>query len=192
MLHNAKPFLCLLVASLSAACGTASSQKTGPTQDALACEHQGHDIAIQDAVWTSTTLFYLAASTSAPPGDIMKIEVFFEAPYFGPSRPGTYLVTGANYQDCGLCILAFKDCESIADPVALFVDDRYCAGTFFADEGSIEITAVSGAGEALTGIFSNIVLREVTIDPVTFVSTPVPHGSCWDADGYAFDVPFTR
>ena len=59
---------------------------------------------------------------------------------------------------------------------------------FTADSGSLVITSIGTTGGQFAGSLSNVELIEVTIDPSTFVSTPVPGGENWCLSEYNFDV----
>ena len=140
------------------------------------CEYQGHTTVLDGATWNGASFSYLSFSTPTQPGDIVKIEIYPGDPYYGPTDPGIYSVDEINYQDCGLCVLAFKNCDSTG----------LCDAMFYADEGSVTIDSFGGV---FVGSFADIVLREVTISPTTFLSTPVLDGPCWEADGFSFNVP---
>ena len=60
--------------------------------------------------------------------------------------------------------------------------------TFLANSGTIEITSIGTSGGQFTGYLADVELIEVTIDPSTFVSTPVPEGENWCISEYNFDI----
>ena len=95
----------------------------------------------------------------------------------GPVRPGVFALTGQNYAACGLCVLVSQN-----------INGGNPEKTFLAQSGTVNLTALGAAGSQLTGSFSDLVLIEVTINPVTFVSTPVPNGDSWCIDSYNFDI----
>jgi len=47
---------------------------------------------------------------------------------------------------------------------------------------------MGNVGERFTGTITGLVLEEVTFDPFTWESTPVPGGEGWCIDTYPFDV----
>jgi hypothetical protein len=87
-----------------------------------------------------------------------------------------------NYATCEQCILVLGDS-----------DGEQATRYFFQSSGSLIVAGEAPPGSAmeLTLIWSNLTLVEVTIDPETFASTPVPNGACYDvlpevvyADGF--------
>jgi hypothetical protein len=82
---------------------------------------------------------------------------------------GTFDLTmgdDANYATCARCFRAFVDFEG-ANP-------RF----FFQSAGTLEVTGSAPLDGALDATVTGLTLIEVTIDPDTFVSTPVPGGAC--------------
>jgi hypothetical protein len=98
----------------------------------------------------------------------------------GPSAAGTYTLTGENYKDCGLCLLAGTGCN-----------DGACERYFYAHEGTIELSSVAAeSGETLAGTLNDVVFEEVVIDRNN-TSTKVPNGSQWCFNDYTFSVTMT-
>ena len=106
---------------------------------------------------------------------VMLTQIFRE--FGGPRVPGEYSLDGINYRDCGLCLIAQRDCS-----------DGFCEKTFYADEGRVVITELQPGRFAAQ--FEDVVFHEVTIDPDTQVSTRLPGGDSWCVDNYSFDEPF--
>lgn len=73
----------------------------------------------------------------------------------------------ANYATCEQCTLYAEDLTGIAAT-------KY----YFPDQGLLQILDIPGTNP-LPIAFSGVRLVEVTIDPDTYVSTPVPGGDCW-------------
>ncbi|NUO47772.1 MAG: hypothetical protein HOV80_02830 [Polyangiaceae bacterium] len=86
--------------------------------------------------------------------------------------PGTFDLTmngDENYATCARCFRAFVDPEG-ANPRVFFQS----AGTLEVASG---LTPLDGSIDATV---TGLTLIEVTIDPTTFVSTPVPGGDCFE------------
>ena len=109
------------------------------------------------------------AQNAAGQIDVLSVQIYSAPQYGGPTTPGTYSLEGSNYETCGLCVLIYAGCDSSS-----------CAKTYFADEGSVTITELDGSFAAT---LNGVKLKEVTINPVTFASTPVPGGELWCLDG---------
>lgn len=135
--------------------------------------------ALQDEADPTHPLFvYQARTTDQVPFDEMQMFSYQAEPYFGPSGPGSVSLDGSNYADCAFCALVITDC-----------DESYsCNQVFFADEGTVQINAMAGANMPFQAVLMDVVFREVTIDPNTYESTPVPGGETWCVDGLAIDV----
>jgi|GEM_PF-6746913 len=120
---------------------------------------------------------YVHQSRSAVAGLFVELQIlsFQYQPYLGPIQPGVYPVDGANYADCSLCMMVLQGC-----------DESYsCDKIFFADEGDLAIAMMDGPDAPFAATLVDVVFREVTIDPTTYVSTPVPGGEAWCLDGHA-------
>ena len=59
---------------------------------------------------------------------------------------------------------------------------------FFQQSGSMTVTAFGANANMCAGSLSNVTVIEVTIDPMTFVSTPVPGGSCYTIPSAMWDT----
>lgn len=99
--------------------------------------------------------------------DLLDLEIYYDG------SPGTFDLSAgddANYATCAHCVLLYRDIDPDAGP----------AKTFFQTAGAL--TYVDTAAESQTELdvqISGLRLVEVTIDPGTFVSTPVPDGECY-------------
>jgi thiol-disulfide isomerase/thioredoxin len=94
----------------------------------------------------------------------------------GPITLGTYSFDGINYADCGLCLLAYVNC-----------DGSSCEKTLYAEEGSVEISEIGfETGDTFSAQLNGVVFREVEIDPSTYQSTVIPDGDTWCFDGFEF------
>jgi hypothetical protein len=103
---------------------------------------------------------------------MIRLESYQMAPYNGPAGPGIYSIDGSNYEDCALCLRAYSGCEQSG-----------CDKTYYADEGTVEITQLGGVGTTFTATLKGVVFKEATIDPNTYRSTNVPNGDRWCMDG---------
>lgn len=93
-----------------------------------------------------------------------------DAEFFSAAVGSFDLATGVNnnYATCEQCVTFYRD---YTDPVQHKL--------FFQSAGLLTIDQVPGI-DPLTVELSNTRLVEVTIDPDTFESTPVPGGECYD------------
>jgi len=76
----------------------------------------------------------------------------------------------SNYSSCDQCVLAYRDFAGGVASQAFF----QTAGTLTVDGATIP------GSDPITMTWQNVNLIEVTIDPSTFESTPVPNGDCYD------------
>lgn len=121
---------------------------------------------------------YMAFSTTAPPGDMMVLDSYQGAPYWGASEPGSYSLAGSNFADCSACLLIWYQC-----------DENYaCEKAFLADEGALDIRSMNGVGSTFSATLHGVVFREVTIDSETYESTPVAGGDTWCLDGFQLEA----
>ena len=126
-------------------------------------------------------IVYLAETTDVNP-DILQVELY--SGWGGPSDPGIYRIeddpVNANYSTCHTCILILENMDW---------DTGIPERTFFATSGELNIVSIGPVGVQLTGMLNNVELIEVTIDPDTFESTPVPGGQTRCIDSFPFDTP---
>src|SRR5262245_44966703 len=112
--------------------------------------------------------------------DLFALELYKGSAEFSAAITiGTFTIAGANlnYETCGICARVFTD----YDPATMLTAQQQ----YFATGGSATISSVR---PNLTGYLSDLTFEEVTIDPVTFQSTPVPGGCTTAAMSGAFDV----
>jgi hypothetical protein len=85
-----------------------------------------------------------------------------------------------NYSTCSQCLKLHRAAMD-ANP----------AKDFYPDQGLLHLSTTPGA-DPLPVAFTNLRFIEVTIDPNTFLSTPVPGGECYEefSDGGIFDDGF--
>ncbi len=122
----------------------------------------------QVAIPQSGVLQWAGLSATSDPYDVLLIELYQGSPYNGAIAAGTYSLAGSNYADCGNCVRMRTGCSQASGG---------CTTDWYADEGELVITDI---GDGLfAGEFKNVVLKEVTIDPNTYASTPVPNGKTW-------------
>jgi len=146
------------------------------------CDHTGYTAAAESgefgAVEGGFLLFYYGDSSETPPSDQLDVEIYAVPEYGGPTTAGTYAIDDTNYADCGLCVVGGRGCE-----------EGGCEAIFLAFDGELEITAFpTAAGDPFGGTLRDVRLREVTIDPQDFVSTPVEGGALWCVPGFSFLV----
>ena len=108
--------------------------------------------------------------------DFVIVESYQGTHYNGPSAPGTYQLDGSNYADCGLCVLVYKGCVEANGGMQ-------CQKYFYAEQGTVQINELGGAGSTFDVELQNMELVEVTIDQ-NFTSTPVAGGESWCVHGY--------
>jgi hypothetical protein len=146
--------------------GTTTGDGDGTTCTAL---------TVNEAMFIADTFngsFYVEAPTVENVGgaatDLFDIEF-----WNGSVTTGTFDVTSAgntNYSSCGECVLIYAD--------------NYAGPVFFATAGTITVDEVVSDTET-RGSASNLTLVEVTLDPNTSASTPVPGGACYTIDSVA-------
>jgi Putative metal-binding motif len=113
----------------------------------------------------ASTLVYEANNSFA----ILNIEM-----HLPPSGSGTYIINSNNYNMCTQCILITED------------DGSGGVRYFLSDSGTL---VISSWDTTFTGTLSAY-LVEVTIDPNTFESLPVPDGGTKCLDNYLFNANF--
>ena len=119
----------------------------------------------------------LGFGTSAP--DELHFEFFFAG--YGASGIGTFnLGTGdnRNYATCPQCVLIIQDSGTMSQKI------------FYQSAGSLTVTNAPGT-PMIDLTLNSATLVEVTIDPNTFDSYPVPGGQCYTyVPGYIFASGF--
>jgi hypothetical protein len=118
---------------------------------------------------------------AAEPFDVFQLEFYKVGVLAANIVPGTYQITGQelNYATCAVCPRVFTDCTTEA------CEDQQ----FYATGGTVTLTQVS---PNLVYSVSNITLVEVTVDPGTFESTPVPGGCSTTITSASFDATVTN
>ncbi len=95
------------------------------------------------------------------------------------SLSGTFDLTAGNqnnYSTCAVCVRAFT-----------LDADGNVVKQFFQSGGSITLTEDPFTNQKVVGSLTDLQLEEVTIDSQTFVSTPVPGGTCATFGSYSVD-----
>ena len=147
------------------------------------CTQNDFAVAIHQATQnnqdpTRPWFLYQARTTDTSPFTELQIMSFQADPYFGPSGPGTFDLSGLNYTDCALCMLVLQECD----------DEYYCDKGFFIESGTLQVNQMNQFGGSFNGSLINARFVEVTIDPETYQSTPVPGGESWCVDRLDIDV----
>ena len=120
-------------------------------------------------------LMYAAWREGTALADYLTLELWQR--YGAPTDTGTYALTDENYETCTTCVLISTGCDATA-----------CEKTYLATAGDLNLVDVGVVGDPLSGWLENVTLVEVTIDPDTWVSTPVPGGQTWCLDEVLFDL----
>jgi hypothetical protein len=96
-----------------------------------------------------------------------------------PSLAGTFDLTAgnqSNYSTCAICVRAF----------ALDANGEVTK-QFFQSGGSVTLTEDPFTNAHMKAMFTNLELEEVTVAPMTYVSTPVEGGECADFGNFMVD-----
>ena len=134
---------------------------------------------LDDANPSQSRLVHRSVNVAAYPNDEFQLVSFQGAPYYGPSEPGNYDVADLNMSDCGLCVVLLADCSETS-----------CRQTFFPRSGTVSVLALDGVGSNFSIVMRDVVMEEVTVDPSTYVSTPVAGGDTWCLDNVRIDDPY--
>ena len=150
-----------------------ASLPSDPSADPT-CSRTGINASVSLATIKQGLTRFTALSGEDNPYDAVSISIYSE--YNGPTTPGTYSLDGINFQDCGLCLTAYSDCG-----------EGGCQKQFYAQEGTVEITALgTAAGETFSARLIDVKFEEVTISD-DLVSTPVAGGEMWCAGDFSFE-----
>lgn len=144
-----------------------------PLCDRVGFDPLGGAICFYDS-GPQSLLYSQPGSTPTSSIDYINIEIYQASG--GPAAPGNYTIPNENYETTNLAVLIQYDC------------DAGCQKIFLANSGSLVITDIGTSGGQFTGSLSDVELIEVTINPSTYVSTPVPGGEKWCISEYNFDV----
>jgi len=153
-------------------------------EDDRVCDVDGFDVAIHQAIQDNQNgdqplFFYQARTADTAPFDELRILSYQADPYYGPTGPGSYDLSGSNYADCSLCVLVIEECT----------DDYMCEKVYFASEGQLEVERLSMDGGPFIATLTDAVFEEVSIDAETYESRPVSGGDEWCVDDMVIEVP---
>lgn len=159
---------------------TATTTATTATSTSTGMVDCSNPIEITVGAFTLGAADGAAANYVAPPspdlGDVeaddFGIELYGSGydPAFNGEDTGTFDLTmnaDDNYETCSRCLLYFEDPTSAAGRI-FFTQ----SGTLVIDPSSTQLDGT------ITATLTDVTLVEVTIDPDTFQSTPVPNGTC--------------
>jgi len=138
------------------------------------CDQSGFDAAVTGATVERFGLQYTAEGGNPAGSERLWVQIYTD--FNGPTQPGRYTVENENFADCGLCLLIFSGC-----------DGQSCDKTYYADNATVNITAMDGPGGRFTATIESAVFQEVTIEQDTFRSVPVTGGETWCVGDYDFD-----
>jgi hypothetical protein len=163
--------------------GDGSSPGSSGGSTGSSCTYNDFPVAIHQATQNNEDparpmFLYQARSTDGSPFTELQMMSFQAEPYFGPSAPGDYDLSGLNYADCALCMMVLQECT----------DEYYCEKGFFIQSGTLEVNQLSMYGGNFKASLVNARFVEVTIDPETYQSTPVDGGESWCVDRIDIDV----
>lgn len=116
-----------------------------------------------------------------PGPDRVELQFFGE----GYNTTGTLSLTAggnANFATCTVCVLVVQDEDAGAGVEKLLFQ--------FAGSAHIAASTPTGPSPTLDVTFSALQVQEVTINPSTFVSTPVVDGACYRASDLLFEDGF--
>gem|GEM_PF-3488975 len=158
-------------------CGTCSGDNTCVAGACVApCDRTGFTVEGDAAAYDpDAQLLVYAAYQTSNPADYLSFELWQR--FGGPTTPGSYVLTDENYETCSTCLLIDTDCTATE-----------CQKTFLAVSGGVDLADLGVVGDFFTGTLTDVKLVEVTIDPDTYVSTPVPGGETWCLDSLSFDM----
>jgi hypothetical protein len=125
-------------------------------------------------------LQFAATLNADPMPDLLYLELYKGYGVFSTMiMTGTFNITGMelNYATCGVCPRIFTDYDT---GTGMSADQQY-----FATGGSVTINTLT---PNFTGSVNNLEFEEVTVNPTTFESTPVPGGCTTAVMSGAFDI----
>jgi len=138
------------------------------------CDQSGFEPSVTGAAMERFGLQYTAEGGNPAGSERFWVQIYSD--FDGPTEPGRYTVENENFADCGLCLLIFSGC-----------DGQSCEKTFYADNATVNITALDGPGGRFAATIESAVFQEVTIEQETYRSVPVAGGETWCVGDYAFD-----
>jgi hypothetical protein len=138
------------------------------------CDRNGFEPSTTRAAVERFGIQY-SAEGGAPAGtERFWVQIYSD--FNGPTQPGRYTVDNENFADCGLCLLVFTGCNG-----------QSCEKTFYANNATVNITALDGPGGRFAATVESAVFQEVEIEQDSFRSVPVPGGESWCIGDYDFD-----
>ena len=103
-------------------------------------------------------------------GDVLSIEFYQDTPSTGAFALG--VSPNDNYKTCSECVVVYADYDEATDTTGAY---------FFQTGGALVVDPTTPpGGPTLTVELTALSVTEVTFNPVTAVSTPVPGGRCYD------------
>jgi hypothetical protein len=151
--------------------GATDAGDVGPDAGASACDVDGFGpTAGGNYLTTGLGDFLLLYDGTEPPLRKVQLEL-----YGGSRTPLTHTIAGENFSDCEVCLSLLDACASPTGE---------CDVQYFAEVGTVSITTYDDG--LIEGVLTGIEAVEVTIDPDTFVSTPVPGGGRWCLEALTF------
>ncbi len=168
------------------AAGASGSGGSGGSAGSPACVEIKLGAGLQPAEDIFGDIFGYVTTSVAPdivvPGglDEFQLHLYGTSLELPPLVPGTFNLGAGietNFSSCAHCVLVFSlDTEGGTSK------------TFFQQSGTLNLTDVDDPLTAdAAASMTNLKLVEVTIDPNTFASTPVPGGACLTMANYSFD-----
>jgi len=150
------------------------------------CDRTGFEPVWERVVWQPAEdgaegvgfLRYEARDSLTEPFNVLLIESYADAAYNGPNAPGRYVLDGANYADCGLCIRIRTGCYG-----------SWCTGQYYAGQGALDIDTLAPPGGNLVADLMSLGLRETSIDPSTAISTTTADSPGWCLPEFSIDLP---
>ena len=94
-------------------------------------------------------LIYSAKTSETEPYDRISIYSYASDPT-GIQMPGRYELLGSTMEDCGTCVLSFKNCQ-----------DGSCEQMFYGGSGALIVADVGDIGEKFEGRLDNVLFREI-------------------------------
>ncbi len=160
--------------------GSGGAAGGGGEGGAAACDRNGiatnHESGAAFSPFTDV-LVYNGYSAPSDSGDLLIVELWFK--YGATSTPHSHVFTGENYSTCHTCVTLKTGCQ-----------DSECQRTFLVQSGTLNVTTLDDGNNVVAGTVTDLVATEVTINPSTAVSTPVPGGETWCVPSHPFQATF--
>lgn len=145
--------------------GSGSGSGNNCTSLAVGAQERSASSNAMSALWRGA----VSTDLGAPAGSTTDIQFEFYAG-IEPSLVGSFDLTAGNqnnYMTCATCVRVVT-----VDSMGMIVKQ------YFQDGGTLTLTADPLTSKHMTGMVTNLSLVEVTVDPMTFTSTPVVGGVC--------------